>query len=402
MDKLQIERLRDCLQSFDFKRLFVEELGWSNVKGAKPLTVTARGNTWQATPLAELSGVVAYTVLGMPDRAARLAIHKEIALRSHENLVIFLDSEKSTTTTQSLWLWVKREGSKRFPREHLYVRGQPGDLFISKISGIVVDINELDGQGHFPLAQLVDRMKSALDVERITKKFFREYDAQRLSFVDLIQGISDERDLRWYASILMNRLMFVWFLQRKHFLGGGNPNYLTDKLAASRARGRDCFYSEFLQALFFEGFAKPSDQRTAVARDLIGDIRYLNGGLFIPHRLEQEYGPTIHVPDVAFDNLFRLFAAYSWNLNDTPGGLDNEINPDVLGYIFEKYINQKVFGAYYTRPEITEYLCEHTIHRLILGRVNTENPFDLPILSTCCSTWMRRFVANCCSASCPA
>ena len=381
MDKLQIERLRDCLQSFDFKRLFIEELGWSHIKGAKPLAISSYENTWQAVPLAELSGVVAYTVLGMPDRPARLAIHKEISLRSHENLVIFVDSDNASVATQSLWLWVKREGNKRFPREHLYVKGQPGDLFISKISGIVVDINELDEQGHFPLAQLVDRMKSALDVERVTKKFFRDYDALRLRFVDLIRGIPDERDRRWYASILMNRLMFVWFLQRKHFLDGGNANYLTDKLATSQRKGTDRFYSEFLQALFFEGFAKPSDQRSAAARNLIGDIRYLNGGLFIPHRLEQEYGVSIRIPDAAFDNLFQLFSAYSWNLNDTPGGQDNEINPDVLGYIFEKYINQKAFGAYYTRPEITEYLCERTIHRIILGRVNTESPFDLPILS---------------------
>jgi hypothetical protein len=29
------------------------------------------------------------------------------------------------------------------------------------------------------------------------------------------------------------------------------------------------------------------------------------------------------------------------------------------GLIFEKYINQKVFGAYYTRPEITSYLRRH-------------------------------------------
>jgi hypothetical protein len=43
----------------------------------------------------------------------------------------------------------------------------------------------------------------------------------------------------------------------------------------------------------------------------------------------------------------------------------------VLGYIFEKYINQKSFGAYYTRPEITEYLCEGTIHRLVLDAINT-------------------------------
>jgi hypothetical protein len=43
----------------------------------------------------------------------------------------------------------------------------------------------------------------------------------------------------------------------------------------------------------------------------------------------------------------------------------------VLGYIFEKYINQKAFGAYYTRPEITDYLCERTISKLILDRVNS-------------------------------
>ena len=86
--------------------------------------------------------------------------------------------------------------------------------------------------------------------------------------------------------------------------------------------------------------------------------------------MEQRW-PKIFVPDRAFENLYALFERYSWNLNDTPGGQDNEINPDVLGYIFEKYINQKAFGAYYTRPEITLYLCERTIHRLILDGINT-------------------------------
>lgn len=377
MDKLQIERLRDRLQSFDFKRLFIEELGWSQIRGGKPVPIKIGDTTWQATPIAELSGVVAFLVAGLPERDTRLAIHKALSEQIHENLIIFVDHV--TDATQSLWLWVKREGSKRFPREHLYVKGQPGDLFISKISGIVVDINELDEQGQFPLAQLVERMKSALDVERVTKKFFKEYDAQRLTFIELIQGIPEERDRRWYASVLMNRLMFVWFLQRKHFLDGGNGHYLTDKLAESRQRGENRFYVEFLQALFFEGFARTPEQRSTATRALIGEIRFLNGGLFLPHRLEREYGPAIRIPDVAFDNLFSLFAGYSWNLDDTPGGRDNEINPDVLGYIFEKYINQKAFGAYYTRPEITEYLCERTIHRLILAHVNTENTFDPPL-----------------------
>jgi hypothetical protein len=110
-------------------------------------------------------------------------------------------------------------------------------------------------------------------------------------------------------------------------------------------------------------------------QQLIGDIRFLNGGLFLPHHLETRYQQSLRIPDLAFSQLFAFFQRYSWHLNDTPGGQDDEINPDVLGYIFEKYINQrKSFGAYYTRPQITEYLCERTIHGLILQHVQDLTP----------------------------
>ncbi|EQD29713.1 hypothetical protein B1B_18629, partial [mine drainage metagenome] len=141
-------------------------------------------------------------------------------------------------------------------------------------------------------------------------------------------------------------------------LAGGSP------AGGAPGAGPDRFYRHFLQMLFFEGFAKPEEKRSAAARAALGNIRYLNGGLFLPHRIEIE-NKAIAIPDEFFERLFKLFADYSWNLNDTPGGNDNEISPHVLGYIFEKYINQKAFGAYYTRPEITEYLCERTIHQLV-------------------------------------
>ena len=92
--------------------------------------------------------------------------------------------------------------------------------------------------------------------------------------------------------------------------------------------------------------------------------------MFLPHRIETE-NKNITIPDEFFERLLKLFSDYSWNLNDTPGENDREISPHILGYIFEKYINQKAFGAYYTRPEITEYLCERTIHQLVLDAVNT-------------------------------
>ena len=82
---------------------------------------------------------------------------------------------------------------------------------------------------------------------------------------------------------------------------------------------------------------------------------YLNGGLFDVHELERA-NPEIEIPDEAFERLFDFFDAYQWHLDDRPLRADNEVNPDVLGYIFEKYVNQKQMGAYYTKEDITDYI----------------------------------------------
>ena len=370
---LNLSHTRELLQNFEFRKLFIEELGWSNPASPKSAEGKINDFAFRRTQLAHLAGVVVLEIdsaeTAIPDGKTRAAISKEISKLHHENLLIFVDTER----TQSLWYWVKRDGAKVYPRDHLYVKGQPGDLFLSKLASMVVDISELDAEGNIPITEVANRLKAALDVERVTKKFYREFQEQHLAFLGLIEGIADERQRRWYASVLLNRLMFIYFLQRKHFLDGGNTRYLQEKLDQSRKQGRERYYSEFLQALFFEGFAKPEKQRSAQAKKLLGQIKYLNGGLFLPHRVEMD-NPKIRVPDKAFENLFALFERYSWNLDDTPGGNDDEINPDVLGYIFEKYINQKEFGAYYTRPEITGYLCEQTIYKLVLDKINNAVP----------------------------
>jgi hypothetical protein len=329
----------------------------------KQLNFTRRG-------IAHLAGVMVFEIETeegvIPDAKHRAAVHKDISSHYLEKLLIFVDAKRS----QSLWYWVKRQEGKSFPREHTYLRGQPGDLFLSKVNSMVFDISELDADGNIPLVEVTTRLKEALDVERVTKRFYTEFQDQHLIFLDLIGGIGDERDRRWYASVILNRLMFIYFLQRKFFLDNGDGLYLQNRLTDTQEKGRDLYYEKFLKLLFFEGFAKPEDSRSQEANKVLGRIKYLNGGLFLIHPVEQRW-PKIRIPDRAFENLFAFFERYSWNLNDTPGGLDNEINPDVLGYIFEKYINQKAFGAYYTRPEITEYLCERTIHRLVLDGVNS-------------------------------
>jgi hypothetical protein len=222
MPELNIPRTRDLLQQFDFKRLFIEELGWSQPTTRQPVSMDFDGTRFERQQIAQLSGVVVFEVTSsesrIPDAKTRAAIHKEVSRLYHENLLIFLDKDH----TQSLWYWVKREGGKNHPREHLYVKEQPGDLFLSKLSAMVVDISELDEEGNLPVVEVATRLKTALDIERVTKRFYNEFYQEHLSFIEQIQGIDEERDRRWYASIILNRLMFIYFIQRKGFINSGD------------------------------------------------------------------------------------------------------------------------------------------------------------------------------------
>jgi len=367
--KINLKRTRRLLNDFEFDRLFVEELGWS--RSSIPVISGIANSDYDARPIAELAGVVVVEVAsstgGIPDARNRKLYQREVTKLYHENLLIFVDQQRS----QSLWYWVKRVDGKSKPFNHYFSKGQPGDLFLGKLNQMVFELSEFDRDGPISVVEVANRLRDALDVEQTTKKFFGDFQVEHVRFLEDIGGISDERQRRWYASVLINRLMFIYFLQMKPpgFLDGGNTRYLRSKLEESKKRGKNRYYKDFLQALFFEGFAKPRENRSQEANELIGDIKYLNGGLFLPHKIEQELHSKIKVPDQAFENLFDLFERYTWHLDDTPGGQADEINPDVLGYIFEKYINQKAFGAYYTRTEITEYLCERTIDRLILEAV---------------------------------
>lgn len=369
MTRIDIGRTRKLLQEFEWTRLFVEELGWGRPESDKKQAIELDGAAYELREVAQLGAKVFEMVAAdgsIPGtRKEWLRCYEEVAKLHHEHLLIFVDRERQ----QSLWLWGKREGSRLHLRDHLYDKSQPGDLFLSKLAALAVDLSELGPEGQLPVVEVARRLRQALDVERVTKKFYDDYKQEHLDFLQQISGIDDERDRRWYASVLLNRMMFIFFLQKKAFLDGGDVRYLRSRLERSRERGQNLYYQEFLRALFFEGFARPEEERSAATRELLGEVRYLNGGLFLPHRIEQQH-PNIAIPDQAFDDLLALFERYSWNLDDSPGGQDDEINPDVLGYIFEKYINQKAFGAYYTRPEITDYLCEQTLYPLILARVN--------------------------------
>ena len=125
--------------------------------------------------------------------------------------------------------------------------------------------------------------------------------------------------------------------------------------------------------LFHEGLGQPEAQRAPELTALLGRVPFLNGGLFDVHDLERD-NPDISIPDAAFKRVFDFFDGYRWHLDERPYREDNEINPDVLGYIFEKYVNQKQMGAYYTKEDITGYISRNTVIPFLFDAARKECP----------------------------
>ena len=355
--------IRQLLKDFEFETLLIDELGWGpSQRRSQQLKSENNGvdeNEYLLTAIAEKRGMAVFlcpasTDGGIPDYATRRKIQRETAKSVYEHLIIYTDAEQTT----QIWQWVKREPGRPLAcREHRYAREQSGESLIQKLETIAFSLDE---EANLSLVDVIGRVRAAFNVEPVTKRFYSRFKTEHDRFLSFLEGIPDQEMEPWYASVMLNRLMFIYFIQKKGFLNG-DINYLRTKLTESQLRGNDRYYTDFLCPLFFEGFAKQTSERSRQTEQLLGEIPYLNGGIFQQHQLEECHGETIQISDAAFEKLFNFFEAYQWHLDERPLRNDNEINPDVLGYIFEKYINQKQMGAYYTKEDITEYISKNTV-----------------------------------------
>lgn len=383
----------DRLRKFDFSSLFTQELGWNWHKQTLHITVK-NGATFALNAIAQQKGVVAYHLAvpsgaALPDYATRRQIELRVSQATRENIVIYTDAAQTT----QIWQWVKRSpGQPAAAREHYFHKTQTGEALLQKLDPLFVSLAD---EETLTLVDVTSRVQRGFDVERVTKAFYRDFDTHRKAFVTFIDGIGEVADREWYASVMLNRLMFVYFIQRKGFLDG-DREYLRHRLArCKKEQGKDKFYSfyrYFLLRLFHEGFGKRRKDRAPDLEKLLGNIPYLNGGLFDVHELEkpERYGKDIQIADKAFERVFDYFDRYQWHLDERPLRADNEINPDVLGYIFEKYINQKQMGAYYTKEDITEYISKTTVLPFLFDaargkcKVAFENPHGPTVWDLLC------------------
>ncbi|HYT36789.1 MAG TPA: hypothetical protein VEL49_06360, partial [Ktedonobacteraceae bacterium] len=228
------QRIQRYLKACDFKALFIEELGWDYLKEPS-LHITLDGqHTYTLRPLVEKRGVKVYicdpnSQGKIPDDPTLRKIEREVTRHAYEHILIYVD----TTKENQVWQWVKREPGKPLaPRYNRLHKNQSGELLAQKLQALAFAISEEERLNTLTVS---GRVREAFDVERVTRKFYDRFKIEHAAFLKLIQGITSQADREWYASLMLNRLMFVYFIQRQGFLNtkrpgalDGDPNYLSN------------------------------------------------------------------------------------------------------------------------------------------------------------------------------
>ncbi|NCO76068.1 MAG: SAM-dependent methyltransferase [Cyanobacteria bacterium] len=375
--KINRKNITKYLDNFNFESLFIEELGWDYSEDDTEKYITIDEQIFTLTPIADKRGFNVFLCLlenqSIPLSATLKKIDKEVSKYSYEHFIIYV----SQLDKNQKWQWVKKEANQPLANRTVEYSAHKKEALLQILDTIYIDLDE---EEKLNLTEVRSRTRQAFDVDKVTKKFYDKFKKEHTQFLGFIEGITVDFDKEWYASLMLNRLMFVYFIQKKGFLNS-DLNYLRNQLnKCQQEKGKDKFYSfyrYFLLRLFHDGLG--SQNRTPELDQLLGKVPYLNGGLFEIHPLENKY-PKIEIKDEAFEKIFAFFDQYNWYLDDRPLKSDNEINPDVLGYIFEKYINQKQMGAYYTKEDITEYISKNCIIPYLFDAVLREcDPPPLPL-----------------------
>jgi len=209
------------------------------------------------------------------------------------------------------------------------------------------------------------RLHRALDRRRLTGRFFRDVRGIRDAIARAWTGMPDDAvaDRDALALLLLSRLMFLYFLQRRGLLAD-DTHYLPRLLARWRRRDRaySSFYRGVLRVLFFGALNRRPERRAARALAL-GELPYLNGGLFDLHRLERGRS-ALDIPDEVIAATFvGLLERYRFtSSNETVGSVDSigaGIDPEMLGRIFEGLMpgeRRTRTGTFYTPAPIVDAL----------------------------------------------
>ena len=204
------------------------------------------------------------------------------------------------------------------------------------------------------LLQISRRWQEQFSVERVANRFYQEYaDVRNRIATALVEANHDhtvvasltQQETRAWATRQMGRVLFLWFLQAKRWLGesrgNGSPTYLRDLWNRRSDAPDNEYYRGVLVPLFFDAMA--TGNSTNGQHPLLGYVPYLNGGLFRRDPLEYRIDDAgkVSLPDDVFDptsndSLLGLLSRYRFTTREsTPDDQSVDPDPELLGRVFE-------------------------------------------------------------------
>lgn len=244
--------------------------------------------------------------------------------------------------------------------------------------------------------QVQERCDEAFRVSEISKGFLKEFtkvigDLTKAILVANPRLLVDERAALQQAQLLMDRLVFLYFIQRKGWLNG-EDDYLYSRFQRTYEAGHDSdsFYRERLLPLF-HALSHRDWERPRLDSGEEEALPFLNGGLF---DLPLEYGtarpPTdelIRVPNQTLHPVFQDFLEkYNFTVaEDSPLDVEVAVNPEVIGTIFETFVltaenepdtnapdRRKATGSYYTPRVVVHFICRAVLRRYLAERTGID------------------------------
>lgn len=222
----------------------------------------------------------------------------------------------------------------------------------------------------------LDDIKDAFSVEKLSKEFFTSY---KLHYSDFCKYLinersifqskfnGDEKSVRDFCKKLLGRIVFLYFIQKKGWLGvpqngnwgEGDLQFISNLFNNYEYKGS--FYQNVLTKLFFDSLnnQRDDDLIELLEGNLI-KIPFLNGGLFEEEEVKHR---NIIFNQTLFANLFAFFDQYNFTIyEDDPNDQTVAVDPEMLGHIFENLLeDNKDKGAFYTPKEIVHYMCQESL-----------------------------------------
>lgn len=337
------------------RALLVENLDFAPDRGAIPLGAIDGNGVASAQIIAKRDGVTVVYVTALGDIISTASAVRKFYQASKETLIDPILVRGTRDGRHWQFVYPRRQGDKEVLHKLSVQCGQPRRAFVQRLA---------EFSAHAQTMGIRQALEDLYNVETVTKAFFKDY--KRVFHEEVmprIRGFDHAEDRRLFCQILFNRLMFLYFLQRKGCLTfGGSEDYLSrlwhDYDGAAVGAG-GTFYRTRLRQLFFVALSndRATDLATSYLEPLIGRVPFLNGGLFAEDDLDQH--PGVDVEDTAIKSIIiGLFERYNFTITEsTPYEVEVAVDPEMLGKVFEELVTGRhESGSYYTPRPIVSFM----------------------------------------------